>query len=466
MDAQYWADLIRPQYEGARFIVVADLLVAARSQIEYLLAQGAQRPFVIAGARGTGEVPTEAQAEMAVLDLDLPADAGSRFMPFLRGLEAATSNLPSDLLARVDAWDPEGTAIVLGPNLLGRQSIGGRLSFGSRRDEWIELENKTTVDRLWDDAGVRRAPSRILAIESSELAAAAVELDWGHGTVWVGDNREGWHGGAEYLRWVRDPLDAGLAYRFLRAHCDQVRVMPFLAGVPCSIHGMVFDDAVIAVRPIEMLVLAVEGGNQLKYVGTASFWDPPPAERREMRGIARRVGHLLGAEVSFRGIFTVDGVMTRSGFLPTELNPRFGAGLSRAVRGIEGLPLLGLHRAVIEGLQLDYRPADLESLLVDHADDQRNASAFYQVPELPETEFEMSLDISEDGAAVVDDAASGNVSLSWGRGTVGGAVVVKLNAARVQPGPSAAPLVAAALAYARRNWPITMPALTTLERAS
>jgi hypothetical protein len=158
--------------------------------------------------------------------------------------------------------------------------------------------------------------------------------------------------------------------------------------------------------------------------------------------------------------------MTRSGFLPTELNPRFGAGLSRAVRGIEGLPLLGLHRAVIEGLQLDYRPADLESLLVDHADDQRNASAFYQVPELPETEFEMSLDISEDGAAVVDDAASGNVSLSWGRGTVGGAVVVKLNAARVQPGPSAAPLVAAALAYARRTWPITMPALTTLERAS
>jgi hypothetical protein len=462
MDGQYWADLIRPQYDGVRFVVVADLLASALPQVEFLLEQGAQRPFVIAAGRGVGEVPTETQAEIALLDLDLPAEAGSRFMPFLRGIEAATSDLDPKLLDRIDAWDPEGEALVLSPHLLGGRPIGPRSPYGSRKEAWIALENKMSVDQLWDDAAVRRAPARILGVESDELAAASVDLDWGHGTVWVGDNREGWHGGAEYLRWVRDPRGAASAYRFFRAHCDEVRVMPFLEGVPCSIHGMVFDDAVIAVRPIEMIVLAVEGGNELKYLGTGSFWDPPEADRSEMRGIARRVGHLLATAVSFRGIFTVDGVMTRAGFLPTELNPRFGAGLGRAVRGIEGLPLLGVQRALIEGLQLDYRPADLETLLVDHADGQRNASAFYQVPELPESEIEVFLDIADGRVAVVDDEASGNVALKWGEGTVSGAVVVRLNVDRVPTGTSATPLVAEALGYARRNWPVTMPVLTTI----
>jgi hypothetical protein len=157
--------------------------------------------------------------------------------------------------------------------------------------------------------------------------------------------------------------------------------------------------------------------------------------------------------------------MTRTGFLPTELNPRFGAGLSRAVRGIEGLPLLGVHRALIEGLQLDYRPAELEALLVDGADRQRNASAFCQVPERPESEVEVFLDVQEDRVEAVEDRGSANVVLKWGEGIVNGAVVVSLNGDGVPVGPATAPLVAGALAYARRNWPITLPALTSIGEA-
>ena len=51
-----------------------------------------------------------------------------------------------------------------------------------------------------------------------------------------------------------------------------------------------------------------------------------------MREAARRVGAVLRDEVAYRGAFTLDGVATVDGFRPTELNPRFGAGLGVITR--------------------------------------------------------------------------------------------------------------------------------------
>jgi hypothetical protein len=465
MDGNHWSRLVAPQYAGRRFIVVAESLVAAKAQVEFLIDHGALRPLVIAMARGLGDVPSDDQAEVFTLGLDLPPDAGARLMPFMRAVEAVMSDPPPEILEWLDVWDPERDARVLAPHLLAGSAMGGRAVYGGRRAEWIALEDKMIVDQFWDEVGVRRAPSRILPLDHELLATAAVDLDWGRGTVWVGDNREGWHGGAEYLQWVRNPADAGDAYRFFHQHCDRVRVMPFLEGTPCSIHGIVFDATVIAARPFEMLVLAVEGTPGLKYVGTASFWDPPDADRNEMRGVARRVGHHLAVIADFRGMFTVDGVMTVAGFLPTELNPRGGAGLGRAVRDLEGLSLLAVQRALIEGFDLDYRPADLETLIVDFADANRYGAAFFQVPEVPEMPVEVTLKATADQVVAVAEGEVGNLTLTWGGGTVGGAVAIRFMPGAVPAGESVAGLTAAALKYARRNWPITMPGLVTIEEA-
>ena len=67
-----------------------------------------------------------------------------------------------------------------------------------------------------------------------------------------------------------------------------------------------------------------------------------PAGRRSARRCATRRGALgeqLRAEVGFRGAFTLDGVATADGFRPTELNPRFGAGLGVITRGLADVPL-------------------------------------------------------------------------------------------------------------------------------
>ena len=47
-----------------------------------------------------------------------------------------------------------------------------------------------------------------------------------------------------------------------------------------------------------------------------------------MRALARRVGAALRDQVGFRGSFSIDGVLAEEGFLPTELNPRLGAGMN------------------------------------------------------------------------------------------------------------------------------------------
>ena len=95
--------------------------------------------------------------------------------------------------------------------------------------------------------------------------------------------------------------------------------MPFLEGIPCSIHGVVFHPD-------------------------------------------RRVGAGLRERVGYRGAFTVDGVLAAQGFLPTELNPRLGAGLSTMTRDLPGLPVGLLDRVLIEGepvaFAADGGPAD------------------------------------------------------------------------------------------------------------
>src|SRR5688500_774017 len=118
--------------------------------------------------------------------------------------------------------------------------------------------------------------------------------------------------------------------------------MPFLEGIPCSIHGIVFADHVAAIRPVEMITLRRPPDHPdgaFFYTGCSTYFDPPLATRVAMREIARATGALLRTEVDFRGAFTVDGVATARGFIPTELNPRSGAGLNVMLRGLPDLPL-------------------------------------------------------------------------------------------------------------------------------
>lgn len=443
MDDHLHAQLDRC-YGGRDWIVAVDFLQAAPSLLAELDAHGAGRVMVIAGASGIGPVPGE---DVPVV---LLGTSGASLMGAIRAFERALGQPGPQARAAIDAFDPDGAARVIGSLFTAHERVAGRHVHGARHVSWRLLEDKTVVDGLWDAAGVDRAPSAVVDVDRGALVAASRALDAGAGVVWTGDNREGWHGGATGLRWVRDDGDVDAAVADLRAVADRARVMPFLDGIPCSIHGIVFPDVTVALRPCEMVVLRRPGRRDLQYAGTASTWDPPPARREELRAVAVAVGEHLRATVGYRGMFGVDGVMTTDGFRPTELNPRFGAAANLIASAAE-VPLYLLHLAVVEGAEVDWRPVELAAALVDAADRTRAARSVVTVrAPLPEAEVGLAWHDDQLRPAVADQPVDATVRS--GPGPVGGAVLVQLVADRHPTGHAAAPAVAAALRWADAEW--------------
>jgi len=331
---------------------------------------GAARPFVLAAGHGAGSPPLAEDCAWHVLE-----SGGSDMIEAIRAYDRLLARLPAEAREAIDRYDPDGVATVWGGGALvtARGRLDRRPATGTRAPQWSALEDKVVVDEVWDAAGVRRAPSEVVAAERAALAAAAARLDRGAGTVWAGDARQGVNGGAVFVRWVRDEDGAAEAAEFLSARCDRARVMPFLEGIPCSIHGMVLPDRTIAFRPCELATLREAGTNRFLYAGMATFWDPPAADRDAMRAVAVRAGETLRRVHGYRGAFGIDGVLTEDGFRPTELNARY-CGHTLVARSLPELPLGVVNAAVVAGAAHDYRSAALEAVVVEAADTARQGA--------------------------------------------------------------------------------------------
>jgi hypothetical protein len=161
-----------------------------------------------------------------------------------------------------------------------------------------------------------------------------------------------------------------------------------------------------------------------------------------MRQIAKRVGAALREEVDYRGGFTVDGVLSTDGFRPTELNARPGAGLGVLARTLPELPLWLLLPAIAGGQRLDYRPADLEALLVRRADETRGGGTWraleVSVPPMSLTPMRHDAE----GWAVCADDGRADASVMAGDSPIGAFVRLILNSDVWPAGPSVAPVAA------------------------
>ncbi|MFT7624859.1 MAG: hypothetical protein ACI9WU_004050 [Myxococcota bacterium] len=359
-------------------------------------------------------------------------------MASIRAFEDALERLtPADL----DDLDPSRSARIL-PALFNRLStVAGRPVFGVRRPEWRALEDKLTAEPLWDAVGMPRAPAQVVDADISCLRAAHERLKTAQGTVWAGDVREGFHGGAEYTRWVHDEATLQSAADFLSAHADRVRVMPFLDGLPCSIHALVGAGGQVAVlRPCELLILRRPETGRFAYAGAATTWDPSPADRQDMRALARRVAGHLSETLGYRGAFTLDGIMTAAGFLPTEINPRYGGALNVMARATPDLHLYLFNQLLLEG-QGDALLPELERTVLKAADANRGAFAIAFVEAVPDEEQ-------------VEPFRSQGVEamIHYGKGSTGGFVRVAFVADTIPAHTPAAPWVQAAFARADEVW--------------
>jgi len=297
-----------------RIIVVGSVAAMYTDQVRDLLGYGATEVLVIAQGLGTGELPGEDGARTVVV----PAPSVTSITEEVKTWIEFAEHPPPEAVAAVEAFDPEGTALCLLDPFATAATYCGRAALGGRTPAVAALEDKTVADGIWDASGVRRAPSMVVPVDAGMAAAAHAGLDRGAGTVWSGDAAEGMNGGGDRVRWVRTDTDAAEAIELFTHSTRHVRVMPFLEGVPCSIHGFVLTDGVAAFRPVEQLVLRTPGGSRFTYAGVSTWWDPTQADRAEMRTAATGVGEFLGDRYGLRGGFAVDGVLTADGFLPTE----------------------------------------------------------------------------------------------------------------------------------------------------
>ncbi|NQV05876.1 hypothetical protein HQ535_04950 [bacterium] len=445
VDTQHWADIVDSFMKPYKWIMTTEALAAYTQGLQRMRESGWPKPFVIAGTTGVGDLPAPDLAATVIL-----GTIADTMMGGIRAFDAALRTLPREVRDRIDEWDPDGTGRYLASFLDGEGSLHGRQSWGARPQVWVELENKITIGDLWTAAGVPQTDYEIVP-PGGDLAAAARRMDRGSGTAWACDNKEGWHGGGEYLRYVADPDDAAGAITFMRQHAEQVRVMPFLKGVACSIHGMVFPDYVASFRPVEMVVFRSPGSDRLRYSGASTTWDPPDADREEMRAIAKRVGRHLREHHDFRGAFTVDGVMTSEGFLPTELNARPGAGLFVQTRGMADFPVIGLGRCLIAREPADYRPRELEQIVLEGADALRSLNGIAPIHRKVTESHTLHVRL-DDGRIVSCDEADSEGTLMFGPAAHGGIVMIRFAPEHSPSGVQAAPIIATGLNLADERW--------------
>ena len=389
-------------YAG-RPVLIGPGVLAGQTPVVTMMRDLGCRTLVVSTARGAGPVPAE--DECVVVEVTPPATAS--VTEELRLHDRLARDLPEHVVAAVEAFDPERAGVwhtsafvTTDRPILGRPVTGGRPA------SFLALEDKMLADAIWAAADVPSAPYRIVPVDQDALAEATEQVAGPLGAVWSGDARGGFNGGGNFVRWVRDEHDRTAALAFFAPRCDRVRVLPFLDGVPCSIHGMVLPDGTAAFRPVEIAMLRNVEERRFVYGGLGTSWDPPPADREAMRAAVRRVGAHLQREHGYRGAFGIDGVLTAEGFRPTELNSRMSAGFSTVGEVDRGFFTL-LQANLVAGVDTGLTVADLEGLVA--LMDAGRTSKAVALAEGTKVGGSLSFPVSWDGTAFARaDAETGN----------------------------------------------------------
>ncbi|PNE34744.1 hypothetical protein AF335_05650 [Streptomyces eurocidicus] len=313
----------------------------ATSLVDELRACGARVGAVIARtgpAAGAPEVERSLHCSDAGLDFTRPE------------FEAWLRDPSDDVRTWLDGLDPAREWLALGTPRTGIDTFCGRPVHGWRRPEWAAVEDKTTIDALWAAAGVPSPPHVVVTVDEPPAGPAGLDAVTGpDGVVVAADSTRGHVGDSSGLRWVLEPAGVPHAVREFAGRADRVRIARFADGVPCSVLGMALPDGVAVFSPIEIVTLGDPATGRLLFCGSSTHWRPGDVAERDIRGAARRAGTELVRTTGYRGIFSVDGLLTPDGFTATELNPRHASGLGLRA-ALPDFPVYLYNRAVQEGL--------------------------------------------------------------------------------------------------------------------
>jgi hypothetical protein len=254
------------------------------------------------------------------------------------------ANPPAEMQAWLDGLDPQRRCVVFGPPGADMPEFCGRVVVGWRSPETALIEDKTVIDDVWSRIGVPSPAHAVVAADDLRLWDHITRIDRGHGVVLAIDSTQGHIGDAHGLAWIRTQDDLRAARTRFDGRTARLRIAEFVAGVPCSILGMVLDDGIAVFDPIEIVTLR-DRQRGLIFCGSSTWWRPSEPDRVLMRQHTRGAGEYLARHLAYRGIYSVDGILSPRGFVATELNPRHASGLGLR-KAIPDFPLYLFNRSV------------------------------------------------------------------------------------------------------------------------
>ncbi|GAB4054890.1 hypothetical protein [Catellatospora paridis] len=252
----------------------------------------------------------------------------------------------SALARAADSHDPLGNAFVITPDPLDPPHVGRRRHIGARRRHWRAFEDKSLVDALWDVMSIPRPPS-ISTSMVTDLQALSGLLGISTGVV-CGLQQVGAAptGGAQGIWWWHAQPPPSLTAHPLTGY--RARLMPLMHGTAVRLHGMVLSEDVVAFPPMEVITLPRPGHGTFLPCGSAATLGPMP----ELSALTRRIGDRLRETLAYRGAFSVDGILTDDGFLPTDLNTRLTSAMEAAPAALR-VQLQAANVLTREGADLD-----------------------------------------------------------------------------------------------------------------
>ena len=127
--------LVRSAYAGRRFVCGAEILMESAGTAHRIRERGGDA-IAVAVTRGTGVLPEG--VDWRCLDLGPVAT----MMEGIRRGEAVLADLPDDVVAWIDAFDPDRTARAIVPFFSGHGAVVGRRVWGARDPRWKALLGK------------------------------------------------------------------------------------------------------------------------------------------------------------------------------------------------------------------------------------------------------------------------------------------------------------------------------------
>lgn len=132
---------------------------------------------------------------------------------------------PADAVEAISRFDPGGTGVVLGSELVEAEEIAGRFYYARRLPAWRALD-KVQVTAFFEEFGIAHPPYEVVDADHGELLAAHRRVRRRLGSVWAADASSGFSHEASHTRWVVEDGDAAAAAAFMAAHANEVRVTP------------------------------------------------------------------------------------------------------------------------------------------------------------------------------------------------------------------------------------------------